>query len=107
MYRLQALTLDFCIYRASLKRVVLKLDKLFKEQHHEKRGITDRIDYIFSRKLKSPAGTHDAGSVFLSVAKSPAGGWIFLGRHFNSIQGAKKEARRYCNEKAGELAGGQ
>ncbi len=85
----------------------MKLDKLFKEEHHEKRGITDRIDYVFARKLKSPTGTREAGSLFFSVEKSPEGGWTFLGRHFNSIQGAKKEARRYCNEKAGKLTGGQ
>lgn len=81
----------------------MKLDKLFKEQHHERRGITDRIDYVFAHKVKTPTGTHEAGSTFFSIEKSPAGGWAFLGRHFNSIQGAKKEARRYCNEKAGEL----
>ena len=81
----------------------MKLDKLFKEQHHEKRGITDRIDYIFARKIKTSTGVHESGSLFFSVEKSPEGGWRFLGHHFNSVQGAKKEARRYCNETAAEL----
>lgn len=85
----------------------MKLDKLFKEHHHQRRGITDRIDYVFTRKLETSAGTHEAGSTFFSIEKSPAGGWRFLGRHFNSIQGARKEARRYCNEKADRLARGQ
>jgi hypothetical protein len=82
--------------------VGLKLNKLFKEVHHEHRGKTDRIDYVFTRKVTS-AGNKSipSGSLYFSIRKShEEGGWTFLGRHFNSVQGAKKEARKYCNDKA-------
>lgn len=49
------------------------------------------------------SSTHEAGSVFFSIEKAKEGGWTFLGRHFNSIQGAKKEAKKYCNDKAAEI----
>lgn len=83
----------------------MKLDKIFREQHHEHRGIPDRVDYILTQKLRVGDRIIPEGSTFLSIGKAEKGGWAFLGRHFNSIQGAKKEARRYCNQKAAELAG--
>lgn len=84
----------------------MKLDKMFKEVHHERRGITDRIDYLFSRKVVTLERTWEAGSRFFSIQKAEIGGWSALGQHFNSVQGAKKFARRYCNQKAQELAKG-
>jgi len=83
----------------------LKLNKLFREQYHEHRGTTDRVDYVWSKKVQWKGAVREAGSLFFSITKSPEGGWTFLGRHFNSVQGAKKEARRYCNEKAQKILG--
>ena len=81
----------------------MKLNKLFKELHHEHRGITDRIDYVFSRKASKSGNKYPPGSLFFSIEKAQEGGWTFLGRHFNSIQGAKKEGRKYCNERASDF----
>jgi hypothetical protein len=81
----------------------MKLDKTFREHHHEKRGITDRIDYVFAHDVRRGTVKRQAGSTFFSIEKAPEGGWTFLGRHFNSLQGAKKEARRYCKQRAGDF----
>lgn len=83
----------------------MKLNKLFKEDHHEHRGKTDRIDYVFTRKVSVAGNSRPQGSIYFSITKShEEGGWTFLGRHFNSVQGAKKEARKYCNEKASSFS---
>ena len=82
----------------------MKLDKKFREQHHERRGITDRIDYVFAHDTELGGLKRQAGTTFFSIEKAPEGGWTFLGHHFNSVQGAKKEARKYCNQKASECA---
>ena len=78
----------------------MKLNKVFRENHHDHRGITDRIDYIFAQKVSDSKRTYPPGTLFFSIKKADGGGWTFLGRHFNSIQGAKKEARKYCNQRA-------
>jgi hypothetical protein len=82
----------------------LKLNKIFHENYHERKGQVDRIDYVFNLKVRGNRGTLPKGSLFFSVQKSTEGGWTFLGKHFNSIQGAKKEARKHCNERAADYA---
>lgn len=76
---------------------------MFHEHYHGRRGIVDRVDYVFTQKVRVGSKKWDSGSVYFSIKKAEEGGWTFLGKHFNSIQGAKKEARRYCNEKAAEF----
>lgn len=85
--------------------VGLKLNKMFREHYHDHRGITDRVDYLWTHRTEVGSSTHEARSVFFSIEKAKEGGWTFLGRHFNSIQGAKKEAKKYCNDKAAEIYG--
>ena len=81
----------------------MKLDKAFQERYHRRHGLIERIDYVFTRAVTLDGKRYKQGAVFFSVEKSKEGGWSFLGRHFNSIQGAKKEARRYCNQAATRL----
>lgn len=81
----------------------MKLNRLFEEQFHERRGILERVDYLWAEKVHLEGKPIPKGSLFFSVNKAAGGGWAFLGRHFNSIQGARKEARKYCNEKAAQI----
>lgn len=83
----------------------MKLNRLLEEQFHEKRGILERVDYVWAEKVHIEGKPIQKGSLFFSVNKAGGGGWAFLGRHFNSIQGARKEARKYCNDKAAEILG--
>jgi len=84
----------------------LKLDKAFQERYHRRRGLIERIDYVFTRAVTLDGKHYKHGDIYFSVEKSSEGGWTFLGRHFNSIQGAKKEARKYCNQAATHLDAG-
>ena len=85
----------------------MKLNRLLEEQFHEKRGILERVDYLWAEKVRVGGEPVQKGSLFFSISKAVGGGWTFLGRHFNSIQGARKEARKYCNEKAAEILPGK
>ncbi len=76
----------------------MKLDKTFREAYHRHHGLIDRVDYILTKTATLRGRQYEQGSVFFSIQKNREGGWTFLGRRFNSIQGAKKEARKYCNE---------